>query len=361
MPRVVAGVWPLCALLLMTDIGRTIAHAAVPRTWTVAAGGDVQAALNAAQPGDTILLQAGATFVGNFVLPAKAGGEHITLRSSAPDNALPGPNIRMTPSYASLLPKLRSPNSTPALSTAPGAHHYRLMQLEFLSNAQGYGDMVALGDGFDAQSSLTMVPHDLIVDRVYMHGDPVVGQKRGDRAEQRGDHHHQSYIAQHQGDRPGLAGDRRVERPGTVPHREQLPGGGERERLFRRNRSVDSRPRAVRHHVHAQPPLEAARLADRAASGTVKNLFELKNAPARPHRRQHDGEQLAGGAGRLRDPVHAAQPGRAAPWMRRSRGAVHQQPRPARGIRASTSSGRTTTHPRAKRTTSSSATTCSRT
>ena len=180
MPRVVAGVWPMCALLLMTESAAAIAHAtaAVPRTWTVAAGGDVQAALNAAQPGDTILLQAGATFVGNFVLPVKTGGEHITLRSGAPDNALPGPNVRMTPAYASLLPKLRSPNSMPALSTAPGAHHYRLMQLEFLSNAQGLGDMLALGDGSAAQSSLTMVPHNLIVDRVYMHGDPVVGQKR---------------------------------------------------------------------------------------------------------------------------------------------------------------------------------------
>ena len=174
MPRVVAGVWPTCALLLLTG---TIAHAA-PRTWTVAAGGDVQAALNAAQPGDTILLQAGVTFVGNFVLPVKTGSEHVTLRSGAPDSALPGTNVRMTPAYASLLPKLRSPNSMPVLSTAPGAHHYQLMQLEFLSNAQGLGDMLALGDGSAAQSSLTMVPHDLIVDRVYMHGDPVVGQKR---------------------------------------------------------------------------------------------------------------------------------------------------------------------------------------
>ena len=83
----------------------------------------------------------------------------------------------MTPAYASLLPKLRSPNSMPVLSTAPGAHHYQLMQLEFLSNAQGLGDMLALGDRSAAQSSLTMVPHDLIVDRVYVHGDPA-GPKR---------------------------------------------------------------------------------------------------------------------------------------------------------------------------------------
>ena len=39
---------------------------------TVNAGGDLQAAINNAQPGDTIVLQAGATFTGNFVLPDKS-------------------------------------------------------------------------------------------------------------------------------------------------------------------------------------------------------------------------------------------------------------------------------------------------
>ena len=44
-----------------------------------------RAALNAAKAGATIRLQAGATFVGNFVLPEKApaGDAVITIRSSA--------------------------------------------------------------------------------------------------------------------------------------------------------------------------------------------------------------------------------------------------------------------------------------
>ena len=33
----------------------------------------LQVALNEAVPGDTITLQAGATFVGNFILPSKSG------------------------------------------------------------------------------------------------------------------------------------------------------------------------------------------------------------------------------------------------------------------------------------------------
>jgi hypothetical protein len=151
------------------------------RTITVPAGGNLQAALDAAAPGDTILLEAGATFTGNFVLPAKdpAATAYITVRSSAPDSSLPASGVRMTPDYASRLPKLRSPNSVAALSTAPGAHHYRLQFLEFLPNANAAGTALALGDASSRQSTLDAVPHHLIVDRVYIHGDPSRGLRRG--------------------------------------------------------------------------------------------------------------------------------------------------------------------------------------
>ncbi|MBI3126748.1 MAG: hypothetical protein HYZ11_03995, partial [Candidatus Tectomicrobia bacterium] len=45
----------------------------------VPSGGDLQAALNSAQPGDAIELQAGATFTGNFTLPNKAGSGWIHI------------------------------------------------------------------------------------------------------------------------------------------------------------------------------------------------------------------------------------------------------------------------------------------
>src|SRR5262249_26114469 len=107
-------------------------------TRSVAAGGDLQAALDAAQPGDVIALQAGATFLGNFVLPVKAGSDYITIRSSAADSALPGANVRISPAFSALLARIQSPNSASALTTAPGAHHYRLMFLEFGPNAGGF-------------------------------------------------------------------------------------------------------------------------------------------------------------------------------------------------------------------------------
>jgi hypothetical protein len=148
-------------------------------TLQVRAGENLQAVLNAAQPGDVILLEAGATFTGNFVLPLKTGSAFITIRSSAPDAALPGAGQRIGPEWADALPKVRSGNSASALRTAAGAHHWRLQFLEFQSNKDGYGDIIALGDGSAAQGTLAEVPHDLELDRVYVHGDPLAGQKRG--------------------------------------------------------------------------------------------------------------------------------------------------------------------------------------
>ena len=167
------------AVLITPAIFFGQAASAAGSTITVNAGADLQRAINNAQAGDTLLLQAGATFSGNFVLPAKSGNAVITIRSSAPDGALPNGSTRIGPSFASNLPKLSSPNTVSALATAPGAHHYRLQCLEFLANALGQGDVLMLGDGSSAQNTLAMVPHDLVVDRIYIHGDPTVGQKRG--------------------------------------------------------------------------------------------------------------------------------------------------------------------------------------
>src|SRR5436309_15655887 len=63
----------------------------------VAPGGDLQAAIDQAQPGDTIRLAAGTTYTGSFVLPAKTGAGTIVIRTSAPDTALPPEGTRMNP------------------------------------------------------------------------------------------------------------------------------------------------------------------------------------------------------------------------------------------------------------------------
>ena len=95
----------------------------------VNAGGDLQAALDVSQPGDVIELQAGATFTGNFILPRKPGTDWIYIRSSA-HARLPGPGTRVSPSHASLMPRIDTPNLAPAIRTAAAAHHYRFVGIE---------------------------------------------------------------------------------------------------------------------------------------------------------------------------------------------------------------------------------------
>ena len=150
-------------------------------TITVPAGGDLQAALDLARPGDIIALAPQATFTGNFVLSAKpdAGSRYVTVRTAISDNATALPGWRITPALAVPLAKIRSANNTAAMRTAPGAHHWRLQLLEFQSNAGGVGTIIELGDGSAAQNSLSQVPRALTIDRCYIHGDAEKGQKRG--------------------------------------------------------------------------------------------------------------------------------------------------------------------------------------
>src|SRR5437588_11354220 len=67
---------------------------------TVNAGGDLQAAINAAHLGDVIVIQAGATFTGNFTLPNKTTGSGWIYLVSSAYSSLPPPGTRVAPSDA---------------------------------------------------------------------------------------------------------------------------------------------------------------------------------------------------------------------------------------------------------------------
>jgi hypothetical protein len=144
----------------------------------VPAGVDLQAALQAAAPGDEIVLEAGAVWRGNFTLPRKQGSGWVTIRSSALDE-LPAEGVRVSPEDAAAMPKIVSPNAGAALTAAPGARGYRLVGIEITQDPnvpQNYG-LVVLGDG--AETSLDQTPRDFVLDRVYIHGSPRAALKRG--------------------------------------------------------------------------------------------------------------------------------------------------------------------------------------
>lgn len=148
-------------------------------TITVKAGGDLQAALNRAKPGDTILLQAGATYKGSFKLPVKTGSEFITVRTSATDAQLPLADTRLDPKkYAAVLPKIISNiKGEPAMQTVGAAHHYRFIGVEFGPTIEGLYDIVKIGT--TEEKSIAELPHHIEFDRVYIHGSPTIGQRRG--------------------------------------------------------------------------------------------------------------------------------------------------------------------------------------
>lgn len=132
----------------------------------VPAGGDLQQAINIAQSGDTVELQAGASYTGAVVLPYKTGNEFITIQSSAA-NRLPE-GKRVEAEDAPLMAKiLSSGKAAPAISTALRAHHYRFVGIEF---APANSDIIynLIDFGSDAEK-LADVPHHLEIDRSYLH------------------------------------------------------------------------------------------------------------------------------------------------------------------------------------------------
>jgi hypothetical protein len=183
------------AALPQTCINTALASTPSPGKVTlVPAGGSVQSVITAAACGDTIELQAGASFRGTFSLPNKGcDSQHwITIRTSAPDSALPAEGTRLTPCYAGVtrLPgrPVYSCTSTAdvmptilaaanqAFVTQSGAGYYRLIGLE-ITNPPGMpvgqpDTLVQLTDG-------TQLPHHVIIDRCWIHGLAGTFAKRG--------------------------------------------------------------------------------------------------------------------------------------------------------------------------------------
>ena len=142
------------------------------KTIEVKDGGNLQSALNKARRGDEIVLAAGATFRGNFVLPAKSGtaADGWIVVRSAQLSDLPALGTRVRATHANLMPKIVTPNQDPAIKTAAEASGWWLAGLEVTvpssMTALQYG-LIWLGD---AEGGANATPSDLVLDRVYVHG-----------------------------------------------------------------------------------------------------------------------------------------------------------------------------------------------
>jgi hypothetical protein len=151
-----------------------------PATINVKAGDDLQAAIDQAKYGDTVVLQAGATFVGPLNLRDKGtGADYITIRTS--DLAgISRENERIQPAqHARSMPKIVSPSQLSSITTSPQAHHYRFIGVEFApaANADYVYNLINLGEG--NYTSLSQLPHHLVFDRCYVHSTGLNKARRG--------------------------------------------------------------------------------------------------------------------------------------------------------------------------------------
>lgn len=180
------------AELPRTTVQSTMADTPAPgNTINVPAGANFQTAINGANCGDTIQLQAGATFTGSFMLPAKSCDDNnwIVIRTSASDASLPPEGTRINPCYAGVAslpgrPAFSCPNGgvmarimatkgTSPLTLAAGANHYRIGPGLEITRPVGTGIAYGMIGKQD-----TPADH-IIIDRDWIHGTAVDETVRG--------------------------------------------------------------------------------------------------------------------------------------------------------------------------------------
>ena len=152
----------------------SLAHAA---STTVTSCSNLQTALNQAQPGDIIQIQAGLSCSGHFTVPANSGTDTIFIQSTAA-GSLPALGHRVNYSDASNMAQLVTPDGNPVLSMTGGSTaYYRFFGIEFTVASNVYvQDLIQVGNG--GETSYANLPHHITFDHDYIHGSNY-GGKRG--------------------------------------------------------------------------------------------------------------------------------------------------------------------------------------
>lgn len=153
-------------------------------TWSLPTDGTNWAAHTAAQlasapkvssPGDVIVLDAGVTYTGYFLLPAKnnPNNKWIYVVSSAIASLPAGQ--RVSPSSAVKLAKLVTPNVAAVFQVNGGANHWRFAGIEMTSVSTYVPAPKTSPNGYTyflvgSQSHPVPLPDSIVIDRCYIHG-----------------------------------------------------------------------------------------------------------------------------------------------------------------------------------------------
>jgi hypothetical protein len=173
----------------------TAYHRPSGSTVRVRKGDNLQDALDAVHPGDTILIEAGATFIGNFLLRPKTGEGWIYIESSAIENKV-HPGQRVSPDDAASMPKIETSNSDSAIDVLPSANNYRLVGLEITPAAGAPRPYSLVNIDYitsrieakirtlaksvaPALSPSDNFPHNIVIDRCYIHGSNIQDVREG--------------------------------------------------------------------------------------------------------------------------------------------------------------------------------------
>jgi hypothetical protein len=295
----------LCALAFRVEVGRgqagddpVLPREQVNTAYPVVAGynffpangAELQSALAAAHPGDTIYLQPRTAYVapdGGFRLKAQPADttSWIIIRSVSPafngDGRL-RPGVRVNGadrSQTDEMPKLLSQyNNVPAVAADPGANHYRLAGLELSYTdavTQSTDATLQLGRG---NESLSTMPRYIVVDRCYVHGRDVnVGAfRRGIALQGKYMAVVESYVSNyHSNDDTQAIAGWNGEGPFGI-YDNYLEASGENIIFGGADPAV---PNLVPSDIEVKRNLFTKRVSWRGDTRvTVKNLFELKNA-----------------------------------------------------------------------------------
>jgi hypothetical protein len=144
----------------------------------------------------------------------------------------------MTPGRAASanLARIVTPNIYSVITTDLGANHYRFTGVEFgvASSVADMNALVRLGENYEIQNSAATTAGYLVFDRTYIHGYPSGQLKRCVMLNSAMTAVVDSWLGDCHSNVLRFAGDRRLERPGPLPHPEQPSRGRPRGDHVRR-------------------------------------------------------------------------------------------------------------------------------
>lgn len=257
--------------------------------------GDLQRALNRAAGGDVIQLQAGAVYHGPFVLKPHAaegtGSGWVTITSySEGEDQLPPVGTRVTPDDVSAMATLVAATGS-VISTAPGASGYHFIGVEIRPGQRGSVPDHVAGTRRTLTNLVNLSAHDnsaenmpryIVFERSYLHGDPLLGTRRGIAMNGA----HMAVVDSHLSEFKSTEDSQAIAGwEGTGPfliHNSYLEAAGENVMFGGADPSITDRvPTDITitgNHFSRPLSWQIGNPSHDGSNWTVKNLLELKNA-----------------------------------------------------------------------------------